>query len=50
MDIRQIENVKNVELMDIKDNPSSKVITNIMMRKTSQIERESRVEVLETNI
>ena len=42
-----VEGVKNVELMDIRDSETStsKVISNIMIRKTSEIERESRIEV-----
>lgn len=42
-----VESVKNVELMDLKDSQShnSEVISNIMIRKTSEIERESRIEV-----
>ncbi len=42
-----VESVKNVELMDIRDsqNSESNVISNIMIRKTSEIERESRIEV-----
>ena len=40
-----IEPVKNIELMDIRDSSGSKVIFNIMEKKKSQIEKESRVEV-----
>ena len=40
-----IEPVKNIELMDIRDSSGSKVILNIMEKKKSQIEKESRVEV-----
>lgn len=42
-----VESVKNVELMDLRDSESSEsnVISNIMIRKTSEIERESRIEV-----
>ncbi|QLB21031.1 hypothetical protein A6B43_05630 [Vespertiliibacter pulmonis] len=40
-----IEPVKNIELMDIRDSGSSKVIFNIMEIKKSFIEKESRVEV-----
>jgi flotillin len=39
--------VKNLELMDIRDAKSSSVIENIMAKKKSYIERESRVEVAE---
>jgi flotillin len=37
--------VKNLELMDIRDSADSQVIQNIMAKKKSQIEMESRVEV-----
>lgn len=37
--------VKNIELMDIRDARDSHVIANIMEKKKSMIERESRVEV-----
>ena len=37
--------VKNLELMDIRDSKDSVVIRNIMEKKKSQIEKESRVEV-----
>lgn len=40
-------NVKNIELMDIRDAQGSKVIDNIMAKKKSLIERESRVAVAE---
>jgi flotillin len=40
-----VEAVKNIELMDIKDSSSSKVIHNIMDKKKSQIEAESRIAV-----
>jgi flotillin len=40
-----VEPVKNLELMDIRDSDGSKVIANIMAKKTSFIEMESRVEV-----
>lgn len=39
--------VKSIELMDIRDAPNSKVIANIMAKKQSLIERESRVAVAE---
>ena len=42
-----IEPVKSMELMDIRDANSSKVISNIMAKKTSHIEMESRREVAE---
>lgn len=42
-----IEPVKSMELMDIRDANGSKVISNIMARKTSHIEMESRREVAE---
>lgn len=37
--------VKGIELMDIRDSKDSRVIANIMEKKKSMIERESRVEV-----
>ncbi len=40
-----VSTVKNIEFMDIKDAPDSKVITNIMAKKKSAIEKESRVVV-----
>lgn len=42
-----IEPVKNIELMDIRDAKESKVIYNIMEKKKSEIEKESRVTVAE---
>ena len=42
-----VTNVKNVELMDIRDRDGSKVIENIMAKKKSLIESESRVAVAE---
>ncbi len=42
-----IEPVKSMELMDIRDATGSKVISNIMAKKTSHIEMESRREVAE---
>lgn len=44
-----VTTVKNIELMDIRDSKGSKVIGNIMEKKKSLIERESRVEVAENN-
>lgn len=40
-----IETVKNIELMDIRDGAGSLVIQQIMAKKKSEIERESRVAV-----
>ena len=40
-----VETVKNIELMDIRDSRDSKVIQNIMAKKKSQIEMESRTTV-----
>lgn len=37
--------VKNIELMDLRDSKDSKVIENIMAKKKSEIEKESRIEV-----
>ena len=40
-----VTTVKNLELMDIRDANGSKVIANIMEKKKSEIEKESRIEV-----
>ncbi|WP_232501858.1 SPFH domain-containing protein [Helicobacter cinaedi] len=40
-----IEPVKNIELMDIRDSKVSQVIANIMNKKISEIEKESRIKV-----
>ena len=40
-----VATVKNIELMDIRDSSSSNVIKNIMEKKKSHIEMESRTEV-----
>lgn len=40
-----VKSVKSMELMDIRDGHESQVISNIMAKKTSHIEMESRVEV-----
>lgn len=40
-----VETVKNIELMDIRDHKDSRVIANIMEKKKSHIEMESRTEV-----
>lgn len=40
-----VESVKSMELMDIRDGRESKVISNIMAKKTSHIEMLSRTEV-----
>lgn len=40
-----LEPVKNIELMDIRDGRGSKVIQDIMEKKKSFIEKESRIEV-----
>jgi flotillin len=42
-----VEPVKNIELMDIRDSENSKVIANIMAKRTSTIEKDSRVAVAE---
>ncbi|WP_288644348.1 SPFH domain-containing protein [uncultured Helicobacter sp.] len=42
-----VETVKNLELMDIRDSQDSNVIRNIMEKKKSLIEMQSRVEVAE---
>lgn len=40
-----VQTVKNIELMDIRDSRDSKVIANIMEKKKSMIEMQSRSEV-----
>lgn len=40
-----VEAVKNIELMDVKDAKGSEIIHNIMAKKKSHIEMESRLEV-----
>jgi flotillin len=40
-----VEAIKNIELMDIRDTKDSNVIHNIMAKRTSGIERESRLVV-----
>jgi len=40
-----VSTVKNIEMMDIRDHQGSQVIKNIMDKKKSHIEMESRVEV-----
>ncbi len=42
-----VKNVKNIELMDIRDAKDSKVIGNIMAKKQSEIEMQSRTMVAE---
>jgi flotillin len=42
-----LSTVKNLELMDVRDAKDSQVIANIMAKKKSEIERESRVKVAE---
>lgn len=42
-----VETVKNLELMDIRDSKDSNVIKNIMEKKKSLIEMQSRIEVAE---
>jgi flotillin len=42
-----VTTVKNIELMDIRDSSGSRVIQNIMDKKKSEIERESRIVVAE---
>lgn len=44
-----VETVKNIELMDIRDSQGSNVIQNIMAKKKSQIEMESRTTVAEND-
>jgi flotillin len=40
-----VNTVKNIEFMDIRDSHGSKVIENIMAKKKSEIEMQSRIEV-----
>lgn len=40
-----VETVKNIELMDVRDSDGEEVIANIMKKKKSEIEKESRVAV-----
>jgi len=42
-----VSTVKNIELMDIRDSSTSNVIKNIMEKKKSLIEMQSRIEVAE---
>jgi len=42
-----INAIRNIELMDVRDDKSSNVIENIMAKKKSAIEKESRIEVAE---
>lgn len=44
-----LQSVKQIELMDIRDAEDSKVISNIMAKKKSHIEMESRVAVAANN-
>jgi len=44
-----VVSVKSIELMDIQDAPGSTVITDIMNKKISKINKESRIEVAENN-
>jgi flotillin len=44
-----VSTVKNIELMDIRDSKDSQVIRNIMEKKKSFIEMESRTEVAKNN-
>lgn len=44
-----VEPVKNIELMDIRDAKGSSVIADIMAKKSSQINMESRMEVAKNN-
>lgn len=40
-----VQSIKNMELMDIRDSAKSNVISNIMAKQISAIERDSRIEV-----
>jgi flotillin len=44
-----VEAIKNIELMDIRDAKESEVIQNIMAKRTSGIERESRLVVADNS-
>jgi len=44
-----VQCTKNIELMDVRDASGSRVIENIMAKKKSDIEKESRVVVAENN-
>lgn len=44
-----VEPVKNIELMDIRDSKHSTVIADIMAKKSSHINMESRIEVAKNN-
>ena len=44
-----VDAVKNIELMDVRDANNEKVISNIMAKKKSEIERESRITVAKNN-
>ena len=44
-----VEAIKNIELMDIRDTKDSDVIHNIMAKRTSGIERESRLVVADNS-
>lgn len=44
-----VEAIKNIELMDIRDSKESEVIQNIMAKRTSGIERESRLVVADNS-
>ncbi len=44
-----VEAIKNIELMDIRDSKESDVIHNIMAKRTSGIERESRLVVADNS-
>jgi len=44
-----VQCTKNIELMDVRDASSSRVIENIMAKKKSDIEKESRIVVAENN-
>lgn len=44
-----VDAVKSIELMDIRDTPNGKVIRDIMQKKMSLVEMQSRMEVAENN-
>lgn len=44
-----VETVKNIELMDVRDAKGEKVIANIMAKKKSEIESDSRITVAANN-
>lgn len=44
-----ISTTKNIQIMDIRDVPGEKVISNIMQRKKSEVEKQSRMAIARNN-